>query len=90
MQRQPIGSFEAIVTALGGTSEFARILDREAPSVCAWRSKGKVPSKFYPVVRAELLKRGYAVPPLGLFSFYVTKRRRKRADAAASSFRCRS
>lgn len=58
-----------LVEALGGVSAVAEWLSCTRQAIYHWQSQNVVPAKHYSLLKAELLKRGYAEPPAELWSF---------------------
>lgn len=61
-------SVHQVVTILGGPTAFARKLGLQRQSAINYVAQGKIPSKFYFVVAAELEALGYRAA-MRVFSF---------------------
>jgi hypothetical protein len=59
-----VTTFDAVVKALGGKREVARICeDQDTAAVCNWRRRRKrFPTKYYIVMKEELNARGVDAP----------------------------
>jgi hypothetical protein len=57
-------TFDAVVEALGGKREVARICDdQDTAAVCNWRRRRSLfPTKYYIVMKEELAARGVDAP----------------------------
>lgn len=77
MPHRRLARFETVVKTLGGTAAIARRLGISASYVSNWRRvSGKIPSKYYLILREELADAGFEVAD-GVFNF-VQKPRKKR------------
>ena len=51
-------SATAVIKALGGPAVLARRLNRSPQQVCNWKSEGMFPDWTYPILIADLEKKG--------------------------------
>jgi hypothetical protein len=72
---QRLEIFDAVVDALGGEREVARLCDdQDTAAVCNWRRRrGRFPTKYYPVMK-EKLDELRIEAPLDLWGFYLKKK----------------
>jgi hypothetical protein len=73
--QQQLDSFDAVVDALGGEREVARLCDdQDTAAVCNWRRRrGRFPTKYYPVMK-EKLDELHVEAPLDLWGFYLEEK----------------
>jgi hypothetical protein len=68
-------TFNAVVAALGGKREVARLTNQNTAAVCNWqRRRSRFPTKYYIVMKAELDARGVDAPHK-LWGFFEAKKR---------------
>jgi hypothetical protein len=68
---QQLDSFDAVVEALGGKAAVGALCEgQDTAAVCNWRRRRqRFPTKYYPVMRDELIERGFDAPE-ELWGFY--------------------
>lgn len=57
-----LNTADAVIDALGRTSEVARLSGRPMQAVSNWRRAGRIPSELILIHRAELRRRGFDAP----------------------------
>jgi hypothetical protein len=75
VQYRELKTFDAVVDKLGGLAAVGQLCDgQDVAAVCNWKRRRNVfPTKYYPVMRDELNKRGFDAPD-DLWGFYKKKR----------------
>jgi hypothetical protein len=71
---QQLDNFDEVVEALGGKAKVGALCEgQDTAAVCNWRRRRqRFPTKYYPVMRDELEKRGFEAPE-ELWGFYQKK-----------------
>jgi hypothetical protein len=72
-----LGSIGTVVRTLGGTNEVARSLGISSSHVSNWRKRGKIPAKYYLVIRELLAEQGFE-PATRVFNFKKRVRQKRR------------
>jgi hypothetical protein len=84
---KPLSTFDAVVDALGGKAEVARLTDNKDTAPRVWQEKtGRFPTRYYFTITAALAKRGYCAPR-SLFGFHSKRRRPRRSKTASKEQR---
>ena len=70
-------TFDEVVDQLGGKAAVGSLCEgQDTAAVCNWRRRRKMfPTKYYPVMRDELNKRGFDAPD-DLWGFYKKNKKR--------------
>jgi hypothetical protein len=72
-----LGSIGTVVRTLGGTNEVARSLGISSSHVSNWRKRGRIPAKYYLVIRELLAEQGFE-PATRVFNFEKRVRQKRR------------
>jgi hypothetical protein len=64
----PLFDIESVVRELGGPAAVGRLTGNVGQAAWNWKSKGKLPPKYYFVIREALDERGF-IPVMSLFKF---------------------